>query len=166
MDQGSPRTPGGACRLRTCTAEPAIKRAALVRHAFAARVIAATTSSRARTVALGDGRNWLIERVPTAGYHRQLAAKSMTDEDTRYLGYIRELAYRLRERTMEAVREQEETGAEFEDGRAFGLRQALAWMQHHADSFDIPREEVCLAGFDAMTDPVDPPPLTRKARGS
>jgi hypothetical protein len=82
----------------------------------------------------------------------------MNDEVKKYAGYIRDLAYLLRERTVEAQAQKERTSSSFEEGREFGLRQALAWMQHQADAFGIPREEVCLSGFDAMSGPVDPPP--------
>jgi hypothetical protein len=84
----------------------------------------------------------------------------MSKEAEKYVGYIRDLAYLLRERTVEALSDKEKTGSAFEEGREFGLRQALAWMQHQADAFGIPRDEICLAGFDAMTEPVDPPPPT------
>jgi hypothetical protein len=84
----------------------------------------------------------------------------VSNEAKTYVGYIRDLAYLLRERIVEAQVEKEKSGSAFEEGREFGLRQALASMQHQADAFGIPRDEICLAGFEAMTEPVDPPPRT------
>jgi len=95
----------------------------------------------------------------------------MTDEsakaklETRYLGYIRDLAYILREEIVVAARQKTLTGSEFEDGREFGLREALAWMQHKADSFEISKEDVMLSGFDALTESVELPPLDRRDKG-
>lgn len=81
----------------------------------------------------------------------------MTDHPDKHLGYIRDLAHLLREQIVEAAAKAK-SGSTFDEGRAFGLREALAWMQHQTIAFDIAREDVALDGFDAMTDPVDPPP--------
>lgn len=80
----------------------------------------------------------------------------MNDEADKYIGYIRDLAYLLREQAADAISDNDDTDDAFEEGRAFGLRQALAWMQHQADAFGIPRAQLCLAGFDALTGPVGP----------
>ena len=85
----------------------------------------------------------------------------MSSNEEQLWGYIRDLAYLLRERAAEARVDKERTGSVFEEGREFGLRQAIAWMQHQADAFGISRDEICLSGFDALTDPVDPPPPIR-----
>ena len=82
----------------------------------------------------------------------------MNKEAENYVGYIRDLAYLLRERTVEAQTEKEKTESAFEEGREFGLRQALSLMQVQADAFEIEKDEICLSGFDAMTEPVNPPP--------
>lgn len=78
------------------------------------------------------------------------------------IGYIRDLAYLLRERTVEAANERKSSAAAapFEGGREESFREVLSWMQHHADAVGLPRTQVCLSGFDAMTEPVDPPPPT------
>jgi hypothetical protein len=85
----------------------------------------------------------------------------MSSECAKYAGYIRDLAYLLRERIVEAQGERSKGGDAFAEGRELGLREALSWMQHQADSFELPKEDLCLAGFDALTDPVDiPPPIS------
>ncbi len=88
----------------------------------------------------------------------------MSESVETYLGYIRDLAYMLRERAARAESDKERTGAAFDEGHEFGLRETLAWMQNQADIFGIPRGEVCLDGFDAMSGKVDPP--APKALGS
>lgn len=89
----------------------------------------------------------------------------MKSDTDKHLDYIRDLAYLLRERAAEAHAAAKTSESEFEDGREFGLRQALAWMQHQADAFAIPREQVCLSGFDAMTGDVQPPPPEKLEEG-
>jgi hypothetical protein len=78
------------------------------------------------------------------------------------IGYIRDLAYLLRERTVEAANERKSSvaAAPFEGGREQSFREILSWMQHQADAVGLPRRPICLSGFDAQTDPVDPPPPT------
>jgi len=50
--------------------------------------------------------------------------------------------------------------AEFEQGRAMAYVEVLSLMQNQADAFQVPREELLLAGFDPEVDPIDPPPPT------
>jgi hypothetical protein len=71
--------------------------------------------------------------------------------------YIRDLAYLLREAGADAARESSETKSAFHEGREAAYREILAWMQHQADAFGFDREELCLAGFDALTGKLDPP---------
>jgi hypothetical protein len=79
------------------------------------------------------------------------------------IGYIRDLAYLFRERTVEAANERKRSvaAALFEGGREESFREILSWMQHHADAIGLPRTTLCLSGFDALTDPVDPPAPAR-----
>lgn len=84
------------------------------------------------------------------------------------IDYIRDLAYLFRERTVEAGNERKSSAsaAPFEGGREESFRETLSWMQHHADAIGLPRTQVCLSGFDALTDPVDPPaPRSVEAEG-
>ena len=76
----------------------------------------------------------------------------MNDEATTYQNLIRDVVYLVREEAANAG-----SSSEFERGREFGLRQALAWMQHEAIAFAVDREALLLDGFDAMVDPVRPP---------
>lgn len=80
------------------------------------------------------------------------------DNGRKHLDFIRDVVYVLRERGAEASRESEATGSSFHEGREFGIRQVLSFMQHQAEVFGIPLYEICLAGFDAMVDPLEPPP--------
>jgi hypothetical protein len=79
--------------------------------------------------------------------------------------YIRDLVYLLRERCAEARRRSigNAEGSDFEDGRAMAYVEVLSLMQHQADAFELPREELLLAGFDPECDPVDPPPPRPKS---
>lgn len=82
-----------------------------------------------------------------------------------YKAYIRDLVYILRERCAEARRKSEgtEEGSDFDDGRTMGYVEVLSLMQHQADAFQLPREDLLLAGFDPERDPVDPPPPRPKS---
>jgi hypothetical protein len=81
-------------------------------------------------------------------------------EDT-YKNYLRDLVYLLRERGGEALRRSREPGemAEFEQGRSMAYIEVLSLMQHQADAFQLPRDELLLSGFDPENDAIDPPPL-------
>jgi hypothetical protein len=75
-----------------------------------------------------------------------------------YIAYIRDLVYLLRETGAEARRERDQNpGSEFEQGRALAYVEVLSLMQNQADSFMISKEEIGLAGFDPLNDPLDPP---------
>jgi hypothetical protein len=75
-----------------------------------------------------------------------------------YAAYIRDLVYLLREAGAEAQRERKQNpGSGFEQGRALAYIEVLSLMQNQADSFMIAREEVGLAGFDPLNDPLEPP---------
>lgn len=77
----------------------------------------------------------------------------MTNDDARYAGFIRDSVYLLREEASKVRGD-----SDFERGREFGLRQALAWLQHEAIAFGLDRGPLLLEGFDAMTGKVAPPP--------
>lgn len=81
----------------------------------------------------------------------------MKKESGKYLDYIRDLAYLLRVEATNAHTIAMKNECDFESGREFGIRQALAWMQHEADAFDIPKDIIFLEGFDAMLDELSPP---------
>ena len=72
--------------------------------------------------------------------------------------FISDLVYLLRERTVEARNEylHRTDGTNHERAREDEFRGILAWMQEKADALAIPRAEICLSGFDAKVDPVDP----------
>ena len=44
-----------------------------------------------------------------------------------------------------------------QEGREAAFVESLLMRQSQADAFMIPREEVGLAGFDPLNDPLDPP---------
>jgi hypothetical protein len=79
-----------------------------------------------------------------------------------YKDYIRDLVYLLRRTGAEARHRSAEAGrmAEFEQGRAMAYVEVLSLMQNQAEAFQLPREDLLLAGFDPETDPIDPPPPT------
>lgn len=74
-----------------------------------------------------------------------------------YASYIRDIVYLLRERTAQAARENQASGSPFNEGREAALREVLSMMQNQADIFGVPRDEICLDGFEALVGPVDPP---------
>jgi hypothetical protein len=87
-------------------------------------------------------------------------AKGGTNMDTdTYKNYFRDLVYLLRETGAEARRKSRETGkmCEFEQGRAMAYVEVLSLMQSQAVAFQLPREDLLLAGFDPERDPIDPP---------
>ena len=81
----------------------------------------------------------------------------MKTDSERYIDYIKDLAYLIRVEADNARSIAKKSGCEFENGREFGIRQALAWMQHQADVFDIRKDIILLEGFDAMLDDLRPP---------
>jgi hypothetical protein len=84
-------------------------------------------------------------------------------EKSDYAGYVRDLAYLLREAAAEARQAKTEKveAKQFYEGRESALIEALLFMQSQADSFAIPREEFGLDGFDPLTDPLAPPTTSR-----
>lgn len=81
----------------------------------------------------------------------------MNDTDT-LKGYIRDLAYLLRERGSQAARDYVESTSPFDEGRESTYREILAVMQHQAEAFGLEREELCLANFDPLAGDLGPPP--------
>ena len=78
-------------------------------------------------------------------------------EKTAYIGYIRDLVFLLRETGACAHLEKEKTASAFHEGREMAFREVLAWMQHQADAFQLPKEELGLYGLDPFVDSLDPP---------
>jgi len=74
-----------------------------------------------------------------------------------YANYIRDVVYLLRERAAKAANENQEGESPFNEGREAAFREVLAMMQNQADVFGVPKDEVCLDGFDALVGAVDPP---------
>ena len=74
-----------------------------------------------------------------------------------YANYIRDIVYLLRERAAKATKENEAGASQLNEGREFAFRELLATMQNQADIFGIPREEICLDGFEPLTGALDPP---------
>jgi hypothetical protein len=75
-----------------------------------------------------------------------------------YAAYIRDLFYLFREAAAEAQREKisRPEEARYHEGRQMAYVEALLRMQTQADAFMVPREEVGLAGFDPLNDPLEP----------
>jgi hypothetical protein len=76
-----------------------------------------------------------------------------------YAAYIRDLFYLFREAAAEAQRDKTSLPEEarYHEGREMAYVEALLRMQSQADAFMIPREDVGLAGFDPLKDPLGPP---------
>lgn len=76
-----------------------------------------------------------------------------------YAAYIRDLFYLFREAAAEAQQDKTSRPAEarYHEGREMAYIEALLQMQSQADAFGIVREDVGLAGFDPLKDPLEPP---------
>jgi hypothetical protein len=75
-----------------------------------------------------------------------------------YAEYLRDIVYLLRERGANAAKECRANESLFNEGREVAFREVLSMMQNQADVFGVPRNEICLSGFDALVDPLDPHP--------
>jgi hypothetical protein len=71
--------------------------------------------------------------------------------------YMRDIVYLLRERGAKAAKENRARDSAFNEGREAAFREVLALMQNQADVFGVPRQEICLDGFDALAGSLDPP---------
>jgi hypothetical protein len=71
--------------------------------------------------------------------------------------YIRDIVYLLRERGAKVTKENRARDSAFNEGREAAFREVLALMQNQADIFGVPRQDICLDGFDALVGPLDPP---------
>jgi hypothetical protein len=82
-----------------------------------------------------------------------------------YAAYIRDLFYLFREAAARAQRDKATfpTEARFHEGREMAYVEALLRMQSQADAFMIPREDVGLASFDPLKDPLEPPETGRNS---
>jgi hypothetical protein len=80
-----------------------------------------------------------------------------------YAAYIRDLFYMFREAAAEALRDKVGRPGEapYHEGREMAYIEVLLRMQSQADAFMIPREDVGLADFDPLKDPLDPPSPSR-----
>jgi hypothetical protein len=71
----------------------------------------------------------------------------------------------LREEGADAKRRSKAASGDdrvFQEGRALAYVEVLARMQTDADAFSLPKEELLLAGFDPVNDPLDPPASRRR----
>ena len=83
-----------------------------------------------------------------------------------YANYIRDVVYMIRERAAQAMKENQSKPSALNEGRELAFREVLSVMQNQADVFQIPREAVCLDGFDPLSGRVDPPePQSRDEEG-
>ena len=80
-------------------------------------------------------------------------------KDDSYKNYLRDLVYRLRENGAKAQVQSRsaQDGREFQQGRAMAYMEILSMMQNQADSFQIPRDDLLLSGFDPLNDSLEPP---------
>jgi hypothetical protein len=80
-----------------------------------------------------------------------------------YAAYIRDLFYMFREAAAEAQQDKVRcpNEARYHEGREMAYVEALLRMQSQADAFMIPREDVGLAEFDPLKDPLEPPKPSR-----
>jgi hypothetical protein len=68
-------------------------------------------------------------------------------------GYLRDLAYLLREAAFQAKGTATARPADdFQGGRAFAYYEVLSLMQQQAEVFDLPLAKLALEGFDADRD--------------
>lgn len=74
-----------------------------------------------------------------------------------YAGYIRDVVYLLREKAAEIASENQRNESPFDEGREAAYREVLAIMQNQADVFGVPKNKICLDGFDALVGAVGPP---------
>lgn len=75
-----------------------------------------------------------------------------------YKDFIRDLVYLIRETGAEARRRSAVGASDFDAGRAMAYVEILSLMQNQALAFQLPPEDLLLAGFDPETDSLDPPP--------
>lgn len=71
--------------------------------------------------------------------------------------FVRDVVYLLRERGTKAAIENRARDSVLDEGREAAFREVLALMQNQADVLGVPRLDICLDGFDALVDALDPP---------
>ncbi len=78
--------------------------------------------------------------------------KPKTEQNNAWQYYVSDLGKLLREYAFDAKKERDAKGSEFELGKLLAYNQVISLMQHQAEVFGLPLEEMGLAGIDPDND--------------